>query len=102
MATLLGLGDNMDKSARLLRWVDQYQGPAAYVTGGDSFLPGEAKMGAIMAILGLIATDGTNVIIGVYRPLLNTIQWFVPNTGVEVANGVDLSNYGALIEVIGR
>lgn len=102
MATLLGVGDNADMSNTKRRWLDQYVGPAAYVAGGDPFLPEEAKMGVIYAMNGLVLTNGVICYIGAYRPLLNTIQWFVPNINVEVAVGVDLSGFGALIEVIGR
>jgi hypothetical protein len=101
MATLTFIQDSDDKTARFRRWVGPYTGPASYVANGDSLLPEEVRMGTIWTIHGLVATNGTTIIVGVWRPLLQTIQWF-DMTGTEIVAGVDLSAYSCIIEVVGR
>lgn len=95
----------MDQGATTKRALATYTGPASYVTGGDPVTPETVRMGKIYAIAGVVASNGT----AAYLLYLNgpagadqTIMWFVAATGVEVANGVDLSGFTAQVEFIGN
>jgi hypothetical protein len=79
-----------------------YTGPASYVTGGDSFVPADVSLGVIEVAPGGVATDGTTVRLLAYDYTNQKYQWFVPNTNVEVANGVNLSTFLIRLEIIGR
>lgn len=80
-----------------------YTGPSSYATGGDSLPGASISLGKqVEAVLGAIITDGTSVRIGAYNYSTSKIQWFVPNTNVEVANGVDLSTFTGRFVAIGK
>ena len=85
------------------RWIGRYTGPASYSPGavGDSFLPTEVEMGAIGSFKGQ-AWNGSAVRILIYDQTNQTVRWFIPNTGAEVAAAQDLSAFIADIEVVGR
>jgi hypothetical protein len=79
-----------------------YSGPASYVTGGDPLAASDIRLGVIEDIPEQIATNGTNITCFVYVNSTSKLQAFVPNTGVEVASGVNLSAYTMRVEAIGR
>lgn len=77
-----------------------YTGPASYVALGDP----TNNTGANVTVFGLGAVihcpahfaldaDGTNIRLVVYDKVNKTMRWYVPNTGAEVAAGVDLSGF---------
>lgn len=95
----------MDVGATTKRALATYTGPAAYETGGDPVTPEDVRMGKIYVIAGNVASNGTAAyLLFLTGPASATqkIQWFVAATGVEVANGVDLSGYTAQVEFIGN
>lgn len=81
-----------------------YTGPSSYVTGGDPFVPGDVKLGQIDLLLTEPARTSahTSLYLLMYNKGADKVLWFVSNTGVEVANGTDLSAYSARFEAIGR
>jgi len=91
-----------DNASTTKRFFPKYTGPKSYTTGGDVGVAAAVGIGKVFAVLGLIATNGTATIIGVYNTTTDAIQWFVPSTNVEVAGAVDLSGYTATLEVIGQ
>jgi hypothetical protein len=96
------VGNYFDHSGSFIRRVAQWTGPAAYVTGGEDVSPAIFGMGSIAAILITSITDGTTIRIGAWNRATARLQWFVPNTNVEVANGVNLSTFTGCVEVIGN
>jgi len=87
------------------RWIGRYTGPASYSPGGigDPFLPSEVEMGAIGSFKGQAWNSGTAAVrILIYDQVNQTVRWFIPNTGAEVAGAQDLSGFVADIEVVGR
>jgi hypothetical protein len=59
-------------------------------------------MGAIGSFKGQ-AWDGISAIrILIYDQVNQTVRWFIPNTGAEVAGAQNLSTFFADIEVVGR
>lgn len=91
-----------DLSSTCRRQVCTYTGPDAYVTGGDALDPEQVRMGKLFAFLGGVLTNGTTPLIAGWVPATSTLQLFVASTGVEVANGVDLSGYSGTFEAIGQ
>lgn len=85
----------------LRRQVFKYTGPT-YVTGGDAITPNDFRMGKIFAVLGGYISNGTAVRLIYYDLTNQKLMAFVPNTGAEVANGVDLSGYTGYLEVVGQ
>jgi hypothetical protein len=81
-----------------------YTGPAAYVTGGDPFLPGDVKLGQIDILDFTTASDNpfTTAYSLVYDYVNNRVIWLVQTTGLQVANGVALNTISARFEAIGR
>lgn len=81
----------------------QYTGPAAYPnvggTIGDPVVAADVGLKGILGILNGVAFDPVGGLFRniVYDPVLGTIRWFVGTTGVEVANGQDLSAYSAIV-----
>jgi hypothetical protein len=90
-----------DLGATSRRQVAAYAGPASYVTGGDPMVPADVRMGKLFAVLGTIS-NGTAVLIPWWNTTTGTLLFFVPNTGAQVANGVDLSTYVGNLEFIGQ
>lgn len=90
---------------RLVREV-RYTGPSAaaggYVTGGDPIGPGDVGMGDIFGVYGGFLSNGTSIVIPVWNYTTQKLQFWVPNTGVEVANAVDLSAYSGTILFTGK
>lgn len=98
------IGAFFDSSAGRLRRIGRYVGPNPYVTGGDPLLPADVAMGRIelLDIAAALDATGANMRILVWNSVTQKVQWFVSTTGVEVANGVDLSGFAARFEAIGQ
>jgi hypothetical protein len=80
-----------------------YPNTGVAATSGYAFTPGDAKLGVIEEIGDLVFWDsGANIRIGVYDFTNQRLRIFIPNTGAEVANGIDLSTYTSRVEVIGK
>lgn len=77
-----------------------YTGPASYVTGGDSFTPGEVKLGQLHFLAIEHPTNGTLVLLARYDYTNQKVQWF-DVAGTEVANATNLSAYSARFEAVG-
>ncbi len=77
-----------------------YTGPASYVTGGDSFTPGEVKLGQLHFLALEHPTNGTVILLARYDYTNLKVKWF-DLAGAEVANGTDLSTYTARFEAVG-
>jgi len=82
--------------------VVKYTGPNPYPnaggTVGDPISGADVALKGILGVLSGVAFDpvGGAYRIVVYDPVLETMRWFVSTTGVEVANGVDLSDYSGI------
>jgi len=102
MPTLESGGRNLDVLSTHRAWIDKYTGPASYVTGGDAFVPGDLKLGTIDFIAFELAIDAAGVIYGlVYDTANEKVIWYVLSTGLEVANGTDLSGFSARFAAFG-
>lgn len=77
-------------------------GPASYATGGVAIDNlgdfGWADTQFIKVNIG----DGTSIRIGTLARGTQKIQFWVPNTNVEVANGVDLSTFSGQLLALGQ
>ena len=89
-----------DKSATFLRKVVRWAGPASYATGGETLDPQDTGLGRVRAVVGVIS-NGSAVRIPYLSVSTQKLQWYVPNTGAEVANAVDLSTFVGQVELIG-
>lgn len=96
------IGNYFDASGSFLRRVERWTGPSSYATGGETCSASTFGLGTLIKGPNGIAFDGTNVRLVVWQPSTNKLLWFVPNTGAEVANGVDLSAYSLQFEVVGN
>lgn len=83
-------------------------GPVSYTTGGFPLPSSTANaapfMGTVEVVLGgevFRAADGASVRLGAWVTTTKKMQLFVPETGAEVANGVDVSTYKARVKLIG-
>lgn len=95
----------MDEGATTKRALATYTGPAAYATGGDPVTPEDVRMGKVFVIGGAVAMDGTAAyLLYLTSPAGSTqkILWLDATTGLEVANGTDLSGATAQVEFIGQ
>lgn len=99
MATIAKTGPAMDVTGNYRRFVGQYTGPAAYVSGGESFPPEQLGLGKLDAVLFGMAWSGTAVRLIVYDRTNKKAVWYVPNTGSEASG--DLSTYVCQFEAIG-
>lgn len=96
------VGNYFDNThAHLLR-VARWTGIASYVTGGEDVSPSVFGLGKIVALPTVVITDGTSFRIGVWNIATGKLQWMVPNTNVEVANGVSLAAFSGAIVVYGN
>lgn len=88
----------MDRMVREVR----YTGPASYVTGGDAVNgPAELGMGEVYQVTGIIS-DGSAIRIPFFNYATQKILWFIPNTGAQVANAVDLSSFSGTLTFHGK
>ena len=103
MAIDRSIGNYHDSSNARIRKIGRITGPAAYVVGGDPVTPSEIGLGKIEAILFEDALDAGVTANSelVYDHTNQAVVWFSNATGVQVANGVDLSTYAARFEAIG-
>lgn len=90
-----------DMGATTRRPLVAYTGPASYATGGDTAVKTAAGLGKILAVLGLLISDGTLTYVGWYNPTTDAILWF-DMVGAQVANAVDLSTFTGTFEIIGQ
>lgn len=93
----------MDSAGIRRRRIGTYTGPASYVTGGDSLTPAELNLGTVEFLdfeNAVSATPAARLL--VYDHTNQKVIWIVPNTGAEVANGVDLSGFSARFEAAGN
>jgi len=95
------IGNYFDSSGSFLRRVERWAGPTSYVTGGEACAAAIFGLGTMIKGPGGIAGNGTDTRLVRWNPTTNALQWFVPNTNAEVANGTDLSAYSLQYEVIG-
>lgn len=102
MATFTDTVRTRDAAGIRARRVLDLAGPDSYTTGGDPITAGELRLGVIEHIPDFLAYNGTAVRLVHYDPDNETLVWIVPNTGAEVANGTDLSDYVARIEPMGK
>lgn len=87
-----------------LRYIFEVTGPASYTNTGTWATSGEAtNFGITVERLASFTIDngaGTFRIV-TYDYTTGRLHAFVPNTGAEVANGVDLSTFTGRLEVTG-
>lgn len=87
---------------RMVREV-QATGPTSYATGGDAVDAASLGLGTIFGVYGVL-TSGTGGAIRI--PVLDftnqKIWFFIPNTGAEVANAIDLSSYTGTLLFTGK
>ncbi len=101
---------------RLVRQV-RYTGPASYAAGGDPIASadlGALGMGNVYPVVGDIGTVGAGEIRHVGGAVSTAVrvlhfdyanqklQWFIPNTGAEVAAAVDLSGFSGVLTFYGK
>lgn len=80
----------------------RYTGPSSYVAGGESVLvPNDLGMGEVYSVQGTIG-NGSAVRIPHFDYANQKLQWFVPNTGAEVAGAVDLSGFSGTLTFYGK
>lgn len=82
-------------------------GPSSYdATNGESLAPSLVKLGVIECFGAgdsAIFWNGSSAVrLAVFDRTNNRLRFFVPNTGAEVANAVDLSTFSARVEIIGK
>lgn len=77
----------------------RYTGPASYATNGDS-ADGTTGittfgLGAVVSFPSPVALDASAATphLVVWIPSTRKVKWFVVSSGLEVANGTDLSAY---------
>lgn len=109
MATALtinrSLVRDLDNAGMRARRVVRITGPASYVTGGVSCAASLFKLGELESFGGgggALFHSGTAVRLAVWDRTNAKLLFYLPNTGAEVANGVDLSAFTAFVEVAGR
>ena len=103
MPTFTADGDNKDLSSVLRRYVDTYTGPSSYATGGDPIVAGDVGLGRIFAChVGLAVNAAGTIYLLRYFIASAVMKWYVPSTGVEVANATNLSGFSAHLEFVGK
>lgn len=86
---------------RMVRQV-RYTGPASYATGGDPVnASSELGMAEVYLVVGNIGS-GSAIRLPFFDYATQKIQWFIPNTGAEVANAVDLSTFVGTVTFYGK
>lgn len=87
---------------RMVRQV-RYTGPASYATGGDPVAATtDLGMGEVFAVTGSLIGSGSAVRLVFFDYTNQKLQMFVPNTGAEVANAVDLSGFSGVLTFYGK
>ena len=77
-------------------------GPASYTTGGDPISPSNTLgMGEVYGVYGIL-TSGSAIRIPVLDYTNQTVRFFIPDTGAEVANAVDLSTFSGTLLFTGK
>jgi len=98
------IGNYFDSSGSFVRRVERWSGPSSYVTGGEVLSAATLGFGILVAFTPAPALNaaGTAIRTVVWNPVTNRLMWFVTDTGLEVANGVDLSTFTFQYEAIGQ
>lgn len=103
------IGAYHDSSNARIRKIAGYTGPNPYNTGGDPIKPGDLGMSRIELILFANAINGDATPLYAYpvwTPDVTTgggkVRWIVGATGLEVAQGTNLSTYFCRFEAIGK
>ena len=94
-----------DNAGIRARRVVTITGPASYVQpGGDPLTPEDVFLGMIEYFPPTVVLNASGAAprLVIYDYTNNVLLWFVPNTGSEVANAVDLSAYSFHVEIIGK
>ena len=88
---------------RMVREV-RYTGPASYVTGGDPVnAANELGMAEVYGVYGVLSSGSGGAPRTVVLDYVNQkLLIFVPNTGAEVANAVDLSTFSGTLLFTGK
>lgn len=91
---------------RMVRQV-RYTGPASYATGGESVnATADLGMAEVYTVVGEIGNVGGAVSTAVrvlhFDYANQKLQWFIPNTGAEVAAAVDLSGFSGVLTFYGK
>ena len=76
-------------------------GSTSYTTGGDPIDADDLGMSEFFGVYGLI-TNGTAILLLWWDYTNQKLMAFVPNTGVEVANGTNLSGYTGNLFITGK
>lgn len=84
----------------LRRQILTYTGPASYVSGGDPYTAGEARLSTVYAVFGAVITNGTVILLVAWDAAAQTLKVF-DLTGAEVAGGTNLSTYTGRLEFVG-
>jgi hypothetical protein len=95
------VGNYFDSSNSFLRRVERWSGPSSYTTGGEDCTPAMFGLGTIIKGIQGIASNGTDTRLVWWNPTTQKLQWFVPNTNIEVAANTNLSAYSIQYDVIG-
>jgi hypothetical protein len=105
LAVATQVPDSNDRSAtKIIRYL-LYTGPASYTTGGDIVTADQVGLTAIdfVNVIGNPYNKaGTQMYIASWDYSINSIPWYVPNTGVEVAATTNLTAFSCLVEVVGH
>lgn len=97
------VGNYFDNTHAHLTRIGRWTGPASYATGGEDVSPGVFGLGKVISLPApIVITDGVSVRIGAWNIATQKLQWFVPSTNVEVANGVNLSTFTGALVVYGN
>jgi hypothetical protein len=89
------------------RWNDRVvrevraAGPVSYTTGGDPVQASELGLGDVFGVYGVL-TNGSAVVIASFDYTNQKVLFFVPNTGAQVANAVDLSAFTGTLLFTGK
>lgn len=73
----------------------------SYLTGGEVLTAADLGMSNIQGVYGTIS-NGTAVVVAWFDYTNQKLKLFVPNTGAEVANAVDLSGYTGTLLITGK
>lgn len=91
---------------RMVRQV-RYTGPASYVAGGDPVnASNDLGMAEVYAVVGNIGNVNGVASSAIRVPNFDyasqKLQWFIPNTGAEVAAAQDLSGFTGTLTFYGK
>ena len=95
--------DTHDRTSMFRQRVGTYTGPVSYATNGETpSLSADIGFSKVNQIIFGVGFNGTDTVLFRWNPTTLKIQAFVPETGVEVANGTDLSLYTCSVLIYGQ